>query len=27
MLAINGSNKNKIEPGMVFHLRVTFKEC
>lgn len=27
MLAINGSNKNKIEAGMVFHLRVTFKEC
>lgn len=27
MLAINANNRNKIEAGMVFHLRVTFKEC
>lgn len=26
-LAINAANANVIEPGMVFHLRVTFKEC
>lgn len=26
-LAINAANSNVIEPGMVFHLRVTFKEC
>jgi nucleosome binding factor SPN SPT16 subunit len=26
LLAINASNSTKIEPGMVFHARITFKE-